>query len=155
MLSSGEISFVASDHSPSPPSMKQGTDFFKIWGGIAGVQSTRSAMLTLDAPRLEPDMVAEYTASNIANRFEIRKARIAAGFEADLSIVDVGASYTLTRDMLLDRHKLSPYVGRTFRGVVKRTIVRGHTVFRDGKIVAGKFRGRLVKPERRKAAGRD
>ena len=29
---------------------------------------------------------------------------------------------------------------------MKRTIVRGHTVFRDGKIVAGDFRGRLVTP---------
>ena len=43
--------------------------------------------------------------------------------------------------MLLDRHKLSPYVGRTFRGVVKRTIVRGHTVFHDGKT-----RRRLPRP---------
>jgi allantoinase len=55
--------------------------------------------------------------------------------------------------MLLDRHKLSPYVGRTFRGVVKRTIVRGHTVFRDGKIVGGDFRGRFVRPERARKAG--
>ena len=49
--------------------------------------------------------------------------------------------------MLLDRHKLSPYVGRTFRGLVKRTVVRGHTVFLDGRTV-GDFRGRLVTPRR-------
>jgi dihydroorotase-like cyclic amidohydrolase len=50
--------------------------------------------------------------------------------------------------MLFDRHKLSPYIGRKFHGVVKRTFVRGHTVFLDGKIVAGNFRGKLVTPDR-------
>jgi allantoinase len=53
--------------------------------------------------------------------------------------------------MLLDRHKLSPYVGQTFRGLVKRTIVRGHTVFQDGKMV-GDFRGRLITPLRKPKA---
>jgi allantoinase len=150
MFSSGEITFVASDHSPSPPSMKEGDDFFNVWGGISGVQSTLSAMLSIE----DPAVVAEYTSANIARRFALPvKGYIKPYHDADFALVDVRAEYTLTRDMLLDRHKLSPYVGRTFRGVVKRTIVRGHTVFRDGKIVAGDFRGRLVKPERVRKAG--
>jgi allantoinase len=53
--------------------------------------------------------------------------------------------------MLLDRHKLSPYLGREFRGRVRRTIVRGHTVFQDGRITAESFRGRLIKPSPRAA----
>ena len=61
--------------------------------------------------------------------------------------MDLNAEYELTRDMMLDRHKLSPYVGRRFRGLVKRTLVRGQTVFRDGK-AASDFRGRLVRPMR-------
>jgi allantoinase len=65
-------------------------------------------------------------------------------------LVDLDAEYVLTRDMLLDRHKLSPYVGHTFRGAVKRTIVRGHTVFADEK-ADGRFRGRLVTPTRQEA----
>jgi allantoinase len=153
MLSTGEISFVTSDHSPSPPSMKEGDDFFKIWGGIAGVQSTLPAMLTLSAPRMPLECVAKYTSHNITDRFgTAAKGRLKPGYDADLTLVNVNASYKLTRDMLLDRHKLSPYIGRTFRGVVKRTIVRGHTIFLDGRIV-GDFRGRLVTPARR-GAGR-
>ncbi len=145
VLSTGEISFVASDHSPSPPSMKEGDDFFKIWGGIAGVQSTLPALLSIDPP-LEPESVAAYTATNVANRFALRgKGSIAIGNDADLALVDVAATYELTRDMLLDRHKLSPYVGRTFRGRIVRTLVRGTTVFRDGRMVS-KPLGRLVKP---------
>src|SRR5215472_5167130 len=36
----GVVNVVASDHSPAPPEMKRDDNFFRIWGGIAGVQST-------------------------------------------------------------------------------------------------------------------
>ena len=147
MMRTGEINFLGSDHSPAPASMKTGGDFFKIWGGIAGVQSTLPAVLTIDPP-LPLERAAVLTATNAAARFRIEgKGKIAVGYDADFAIVDVGATYELTREMLLDRHKLSPYVGRTFRGLVRRTVVRGHTVFQDGKSV-GDFRGRLVTPRR-------
>ena len=141
------IDFVASDHSPAPPSMKMGDDAFEVWGGISGVQSTLSAMLSLK-PSLPLLRVARLTSRNVADNFNIDgKGDIRVNADADFAIVDVWQKYELTRDMLLDRHKLSPYVGRTFRGLVKRTVVRGHTVFRDGKSVGG-FRGRLVTPRR-------
>jgi allantoinase len=145
VMAGGEVSFVASDHSPAPPSMKTGDDFFRIWGGIAGVQSTLAAVLSAE-PALPPQRVAALTAKNAAARFRIaRKGAIVKGYDADFALVDLAQKYLLTRDMLLDRHKLSPYVGRTFRGVVKRTISRGRTIFLDGKIVA-KPAGRLIKP---------
>lgn len=150
-LAEGRINFVGSDHSPSPASMKQGKDAFAIWGGISGVQSTLSALLTLE-PRLPLDLIARLTSTHVAERFEVsKKGLLQFGFDADLALVDVDATYTLTRDMLLDRHKLSPYVGRQFRGLVKRTISRGQTIVLDGKIV-GKPNGKLVKPTRGKHA---
>lgn len=144
-LAHGKFAFVASDHSPSPPEMKQSDNFFKIWGGIAGVQSTLSILLSHD-PSLALPQISSLTSTNVARRFNItNKGAIEPGYDADLALVDVSATYELTREKLLDRHKLSPYVGRTFRGLVRRTIARGRTVFLDGKIVA-KPAGRLVKP---------
>lgn len=141
----GGIDLVASDHSPAPASMKSSPDFFQIWGGIAGVQSTLSALLSRDPPLPLP-RVAKLTATTPAQRFGIHgKGDIEVGFDADLALVDVGGRFTLTREMLQDRHKLSPYVGRDFRGVLKRTIVRGQSVMIDGK-PAGDFRGKLIKP---------
>jgi allantoinase len=102
-----------------------------------------------DFATMSLQQVAGLTSGNVAARFGTpRKGRVERGFDADLTLVDLSQSYTLTREMLFDRHKLSPYVGRTFKGVVKRTIVRGHTVFRDGKLVDDGFRGRLVRPAR-------
>ena len=142
-----KVQIIASDHSPAPASMKEGANAFKIWGGISGVQSTLASLLTLE-PRLPLELVAALTSGNVAKRFRIEnKGIIAAGFDADLALVDTNAQYVLTREMLLDRHKLSPYVGRTFRGLVKRTIVRGQTVFQNGSTV-GSFRGRLLTPSK-------
>ena len=47
---------------------------------------------------------------------------------------------------LLDRHRLSPFAGRPLKGRVVRTLVRGTTVYRDGRIVAEPL-GRLLKPK--------
>jgi allantoinase len=105
-------------------------------------------MLDIEPP-LPLESVAAYTAGNVASRFNMpAKGSIAIGHDADLALVDLWEYFELTRDMLLDRHKLSPYVGRTFHGLVKRTLVRGQTVFQDGRTV-GEFRGRLVTPERK------
>jgi allantoinase len=43
------------------------------------------------------------------------------------------------------RHPRSPYVGRTLSARVRRTILRGRTVYADGEL-AGEPRGRLVVP---------
>ncbi|MFT3787986.1 MAG: allantoinase AllB [Tepidisphaeraceae bacterium] len=147
-LFDGKFCFVASDHSPAPAAMKTGDVPFSIWGGIAGVQSTLAVLLS-HKPALPIDRVARLTSSNVVERFGIeRKGRIDVGVDADLAFVDRSTSYTLSREMLHDRHKLSPYVGRMFEGVVRRTFVCGHTVFRDGRIIDDGFRGQLIKSRR-------
>ena len=144
-LAGGKIAFVASDHSPSPPEMKTDPNFFKVWGGIAGVQSTLPILLSR-GPALPLPLVARLAATSVADRYRLpAKGRIEVGMDADLALVNVDGCFELKRQDLLDRHKQSPYAGRTFHGVVRRTIVRGTTVFLDGKIV-GNNRGRLQKP---------
>jgi allantoinase len=139
----GDIDIVASDHSPAPTEMKQNADFFKIWGGVAGVQSTLAVLL--DTAPLE--RVAALAAANPAARFGVAsKGRIETGCDADLTLVDRNAEYTVTRESLWQRHGFSPYLGAMFRGAVRRTMVRGRTVFVDGKIVA-EGGGRMIRAE--------
>lgn len=155
-LLAGAIAFVASDHSPAPAALKadpgDGKGFFGLWGGIAGVQSTLE--LLLSAGHHERGMpltqIAALTAGNVAARFRLdqTKGRIAVGYDADLALVDLAQGWTLTRDDLLDRHRLSPYLGRSLRGRVVQTMRRGTPIYRDGQLVA-RGGGRLVRPAAR------
>jgi allantoinase len=129
----GDIDIVASDHSPALPTMKQGANFSHVWGGVAGVQSTLAVLLDLALP----ERVAALAAANPAARFGLaNKGRISPGWDADFTLVDLNAEYTVTRESLFQRHGFSPYLGATFRGVVRRTVVRGRNVYLDGEIVA-------------------
>lgn len=152
-VSEGNVEFVTSDHSPCPPEMKVGDDLFRAWGGIAGCQSLLNVMLDeghhgRGMPLAE---IAAMTSRRVAGRFGFsEKGRIAVGADADLALVSLDEMYTLRKQNLLYRHKVSPYIGRAFHGKVVRTIVRGITVCREGKITSEPV-GKLVKPDRRTA----
>jgi allantoinase len=138
-----QVDVVASDHSPCPPELKQGDSFFEIWGGIAGVQVTLPALVDLD---IEPARIAALTAGFGAKRFGIAgKGEIAEGYDADMALIDLAAAQTVSDEILHQRHPISPYLGRSLRGVVRATIRRGEVIYRDGAITAGTY-GRLVRP---------
>jgi len=133
----GVVDLIGSDHSPSPPEMKRGANFFALWGGIAGVQSTLGVLLTEGwAGRgLALEAIARLLANNPAQRFGLAgKGRLAVGFDADFCLVDLDATQTLTPEDLLYRHPQSPYLGRSWRGAVRQTWLRGQRVYAEGKI---------------------
>lgn len=137
-LLAGNVLFVASDHSPAPPALKEG-DALAAWGGISGCQSLLALLLSDD--RLDLPAVARLTAAAPAARFELPgKGRIEPGFDADLALVDLEAQAELRADDLRYRHRQSPYVGMALRGRVVATLVRGRRV--------GEQPGRLVTPAR-------
>lgn len=141
-LANGEIDVIGSDHSPAPASMKTITDnFFEGWGGISGAQSTLNILLTEGYYKrnLPLEKIVKLTAENPAKRFGLStKGKIATGYDADLAIVDLNESFTLHNEDLYYRHKHSPYVGMTFKGKVKNTLVNGEVVFENGKIIVDK-----------------
>lgn len=148
-LADGTLPMVASDHSPAPASMKTGDNFFQVWGGISGCQSLLALLLTEGAERrkLPLPTIASATAEYVAARFGLApgKGALAVGADADLALVDLGHRSTLAAADLHYRHAHSPYVGRALCGRVVRTLVRGTTVWQDGRFV-GEPVGRLVRP---------
>lgn len=155
----GRVDTIGSDHSPSPPDLKnkstgyggaQSTgyggaspDFFAVWGGISGIQTTLRALLTLG---LSPSLIARLLSSNVAARFRLPgKGGIRVGADADLALVDLSRASVVEAGELRDRHHLSPYIGRTLKGAVRRTLVRGRTVALDGSTV-GEPSGRFLRP---------
>jgi allantoinase len=149
----GDVTLVASDHSPCPAEMKTrgDADIWEAWGGITGVQSLLPVMLTEGVHRrgLRLPALARLVAEAPARLLGLwpRKGAIRAGAHADVALVDLEREWTFEPEQLQARSGLSPYVGRSFRGAVVRTLVRGATVFHDGEFVEEKRYarfGRLV-----------
>jgi allantoinase len=136
-LEAEELPMVVSDHSPGTLALKQGTDFFKIWGGISGCQSTRQLLLAQD--RLELTTVAAVTATNVARRFGLAgKGDIAPGLDADLWLVDLSHEDVVRGEDLLYRNPYSVHEGQRIRGKTIRTLLRGRTAYPGGE-PAGRF----------------
>jgi allantoinase len=142
------VDIIGSDHSPAPPSMKNSSDFFAIWGGVSGVQSTLEACLTGASARgfdLEP-IIAKLSA-NPTERFGLpNKGKLEVGFDADIALVQFGEARRLEASELLYKHPQSPYVGSSFTARVMRTLVRGQSVW-DGSQVL-EHRGQFLRPVR-------
>jgi len=148
-LRSAQVTTVGSDHSPSPPGMKLDANFFKVWGGISGAQHTLPLLLTEGHVNRQValPLISRLVSSNVAKRFKLpaAKGRIAVGADADLVLTDLGQTCTVERQELFYRHPQSPYLGRALKAKVIRTLLRGQTIFKDGKIKT-KPLGNLVKP---------
>ena len=148
-LLGGDIDLVATDHSPSPAALKEtGADHFAAWGGIPGAQTLVALLYDsgVVARGLDVARLATLTASAPAARFGLAPAKgtLAVGADADLLLLDPAQEWTITRKALLDRHRLSPFAGRTLRGRVVRTLLRGTTIARDGQL-ASEPTGRVLR----------
>ncbi|AMJ64725.1 allantoinase AllB [Hymenobacter sp. PAMC 26628] len=134
-LQSGLIDFVATDHSPAPPALKQlaSGDFASAWGGIASLQLALPVLWTAAKTRgaTLPDL-ARWLSANPARLIgqAHRKGQIVKGYDADLLVLAPDMQFTVTEALLHHRHKVSPYLGRTLAGVVTHTFLAGEEVFR-------------------------
>lgn len=135
-LIGGELDLVASDHSPSPPEMKNTNgDFMFAWGGIASLQLSMPAVWTGARARgVDVERVAEWMCagpSRLAG-LDSRKGAIANGFDADIVVWNPEASFVVDPARLEHRHPQTPYAGLELFGKVEATYVAGRCVFGDG-----------------------
>jgi allantoinase len=145
-LVDGRLPLIASDHSPSPPELKQSPNAFEAWGGIAGAQTLLALTLDEGEHRGVPlETLVAAVSSFPARRFALAgKGALEVGADADVALVRPDTPWTLTAQDIRSRHPLSPFIGRESRHRVVRTLLRGRTVQADGQIVAEPA-GRLVR----------
>jgi allantoinase len=136
-LMDGAIQLVASDHSPSPPSMKHldSGDFLRAWGGVASLQITLPATWAGASARGGTlNQLAAWMCRAPARLAGLtRKGEIAPGYDGDLVVWEPDAELTVDARSLQHRHSITPYDGLRLRGVVERTYLRGRRVYERGQ----------------------
>ncbi len=143
----GTVTTIGSDHSPSPPEMKQQRNFFEVWGGISGCQHLLPLLFDAAQDRsLSNERIGDLTSRNVAARFRISgKGGIEIGKDADLALFDPKENEQISLETLEYRHRQTPYLGRNLRGRLIQTILRGQTIFDRGRII-NRLPGQLVRP---------
>jgi allantoinase len=172
-LASGALDLVVSDHSPAPPELKTPGDFARAWGGIASLELSlasawtaykvaaapggrspaRSSATSGAAGSTRKDAIESAALVDLARWMSAapaalaglgdRKGRIAEGLDADLVVWDPELEFLVRPEQLQQRHKLTPYAGRSLFGTVLTTFVRGERVW-DRNRLSRAYGGRLL-----------
>ncbi|KAH9996010.1 allantoinase [Russula vinacea] len=134
-LLDGTIDCVVSDHSPCVAELKNWTRVTS-WGRGAASAPSGSAQSFVDGgteTQRAIGTILRWVSENTASHAGLgdRKGKIAVGYDADLVIWDPEAQYTVTKEMIQFKNKVTPYEGLVLLGRVEQTILRGSPIY-DG-----------------------
>jgi allantoinase len=142
-----EIDLIATDHAPHTDDEQDQDDVWLAQGGFIGVETSLRLLLTqVAAGRFGlTDVVRTYSYAP-ARRWSLRsKGRLESGADADLAIVDLGASEIIRPESLNSRWTRTPFAGWAVSASVRRTYLRGQLVAENGQAV-GPPSGRFTRP---------
>jgi dihydroorotase len=132
-LTNGVVDVLGSDHAPHTREEKA-KSYPASPSGMTGVQTLVPIMLDhVNAGRLTLLRFVDLTSAGPARLFGIaRKGRIAVGYDADVTVVDLKRRETITDKWVASRAGWTPYDGVKVTGWPVGTIIRGRKVMWDG-----------------------
>ena len=132
----GVADILGSDHAPHTLEEKAKA-YPESPSGMTGVQTLMPIMLDhVHNGRLTLARFVDMTSTGPARLFGIAaKGRIAAGYDADLTIVDLKRKATIKNDWIASKSQWTPYDGKQVTGWPVGTFVRGHRVMWEGELV--------------------
>jgi dihydroorotase len=137
-IEQGVADVLGSDHAPHTLEEKA-RPYPASPSGMPGVQTLPAVMLThVAAGRLTLERFVDLTSHGAQRVFGIAgKGRMAEGWDADLTLVDLKARRTLAHVDMATRSGWTPFDGMEVTGWPMATIVRGRVVMRDGQLADG------------------
>jgi dihydroorotase len=135
-ISQGVVDVLGSDHAPHTLEEKQKT-YPASPSGMTGVQTLVPTMLDhVNAGRLTLERLVDLTSAGPARIFAIAgKGRIAAGYDADFTVVDLTRKETITNGWIASKSRWTPYDGKEVTGWPVGTVIRGRRVMWEGDLV--------------------
>ena len=149
-LAAGRIDQVTSDHAPWARSRKADADIFRNASGAPGVETLLPLLYHsgVASGRISILELVRLLAEQPARTFGLfpRKGMLAPGADADITIFDPEAVWTIRGKDLHSAAGWTPYEGMEIRGRVVQTFVRGQPAYEDGVVVAHPGDGEFVRP---------
>ena len=134
----GVIDVIGSDHAPHTRAEKDRT-YPDTPSGMPGVQTLVTILLDhVNAGRMSLERFIDLTSTGAARVFGIAgKGRIAPGFDADFTIVDLKAKNKIENSWIASKCGWTPFDGMETTGWAVATIVRGKIIMRERALIAG------------------
>ena len=135
-LTQGVVDVLGSDHAPHTREEKAAS-YPASPSGMPGVQTLVPIMLDhVNAGRLSLERFVDLTAHGPQRLFSIAgKGRIASGYDADLTIVDMGAKRVIEESWIASKSGWTPFAGRTVTGWPVGTVIRGKRVMWEDELL--------------------
>jgi dihydroorotase (multifunctional complex type) len=136
LLREGSLTHISSDHAPATVEQKTAGDIWDVHFGLPGLDSTMALLVDAAARQMIAyEDIARIYGEAPARQYGLwpRKGAIARGFDADITLVDPTATWTMHNDLVLSKAKWTPFDGRRLAGRVVRTYLRGEVVADDRK----------------------
>lgn len=145
-LAGGRIDYVSSDHAPSTRAQKSAGSIWDVPFGLPGIDTTSAVLLDgAHSGFITHERVVEVYAEAPARVYGLKgKGTLEPGADADVSLVDPEAAWTISDADILSKAGWSPFAGRTLHGRPLRTYVRGTLVAADGAVTSAPGTGRFV-----------
>jgi allantoinase len=145
----GDVDWVVSDHACCKEATKFGDDredVFAAKSGFGGTEYLLPGLVGAGRARGLPlSRIAELTAWNPAQRFGLgTKGDIAAGFDADIALVDPDKSWMVDPADSFSTQEYTPLRGHEIGATVVATFLRGRQIYGDGKVI-GNPEGRYLR----------
>ena len=141
----GTADTVGSDHAPHARAAKE-----RAWpataAGLTGVQTLVPIMLDhVAAGRLSLGRMVDLMCAGPARVYGVvGKGRLALGYDADFTLVDLGARRVIEERWIASPCGWTPFAGKRVVGWPVMTVVRGHVVMREDEVLGAPV-GRLVR----------
>jgi len=141
-LKDGSIDFICTDHAAGKYSEeKSSPNIWKNYAGIPGTQLVAPVLIHFGyhSGRLSLAEIQKLMSENADKRYGLspQKGAIQIGYDADFTIIDLDKEWTVEPSKLKSKGKYSPLAGKTLRGKIYMTIIRGKLVYKDDEGVIG------------------
>lgn len=128
----GTAQMIASDHAPHTEEEKSNPDYNKIPNGIIGLETLLPIVYTefVKSGIIDLNKFLDLVVFNPIKIFHLPKRELKEGYVADITILDIENPHTYTKEEILSKGKNSPFIGNTYYGFPKYTLVNGKIVYK-------------------------